>query len=87
MYGGQCRPTATVEGIAYYRIPHAPAAEDYRTDQRCHDCLVHSGGIHHAGCDMELCPRCAGQAIGCGCRWEGDEADEPESPNARRVAL
>jgi hypothetical protein len=33
----------------------------------CHDCAVQQGGIHHAGCDMEMCPRCSGQFLGCGC--------------------
>ncbi len=34
---------------------------------RCHDCNVEKGGIHHPGCDVERCPRRGGQLIGCGC--------------------
>jgi hypothetical protein len=35
----------------------------------CHDCGVPLRGLHHPGCDMEMCPRCRGQLISCGC-WE-----------------
>ena len=34
---------------------------------KCHDCNVKSGGHHHPGCDMEVCPKCSGQLIACGC--------------------
>jgi len=34
---------------------------------RCHDCNVAAGGCHHDGCDMEICPRCGGQLLGCSC--------------------
>lgn len=39
---------------------------------RCHDCNIvnHKGNVHHAGCDMERCPRCKGQIISCGCDLE-----------------
>lgn len=33
----------------------------------CHDCLVMKGEYHVPGCDMERCPCCGLQAIGCGC--------------------
>jgi hypothetical protein len=33
----------------------------------CGDCGVSTGGSHHFGCDMEQCPRCAEQLIGCDC--------------------
>lgn len=33
----------------------------------CHDCGIKVDGIHHAGCDMEECPKCHGQLIACGC--------------------
>lgn len=43
---------------------------------RCHDCGVAHSGFHHPGCDMERCPRCGGQLIGCGCLDEDEEDDE-----------
>ena len=45
--------------------------------EKCHDCGVTNGKIHHPGCDMERCPRCDGQLISCGCvsGAEGCECD------------
>ena len=34
---------------------------------RCSDCNVIPGQYHHPGCDCEVCPRCNGQLISCGC--------------------
>lgn len=33
----------------------------------CGDCNAPFGGFHHPGCDVERCPGCGGQAIGCNC--------------------
>jgi len=33
----------------------------------CHDCGVAEGALHVPGCDMERCPFCGGQLIGCDC--------------------
>ena len=33
----------------------------------CHDCGVKEGQIHECGCDMEDCPFCGRQLIGCCC--------------------
>ena len=49
----------------------------FSTTQRCHDCNIKIGGIHHPGCDMEECPKCHGQLISCGCITEkGEESGE-----------
>jgi hypothetical protein len=37
-------------------------------DDRCADCHVGPGGLHHLGCDLELCPSCGQQASFCGFR-------------------
>ena len=34
---------------------------------RCHDCGVSVGGLHHRGCDVEQCPKCGDQLLFCAC--------------------
>jgi hypothetical protein len=36
----------------------------------CPDCGTAVGQKHKGGCDIELCPRCGLQAIGCDCIYE-----------------
>jgi hypothetical protein len=56
------------DGTELDPIPYNP---DYGgDDHRCHDCNIKKGGIHHPGCDMERCPKCGGQMLGCGCTQE-----------------
>lgn len=41
--------------------------------QPCGDCGVVRGELHLDGCDIEVCPRCSGQYLGCKCRLLEDE--------------
>ena len=36
----------------------------------CHDCGAEEGEHHQLNCDMERCPFCGRQLIGCGCCYE-----------------
>jgi hypothetical protein len=55
--------------------------EELRTDHRCADCDVDVGEFHLPGCDVEVCPKCGGQAIGCGCTDSDEDEDaEDEDP-------
>lgn len=39
------------------------------SEQKCHDCGISEGQIHHYGCDMEECPFCGEQLISCQCAY------------------
>lgn len=39
-------------------------------EHRCHDCGCQEGELHKRGCDVERCPKCGSQLIGC---EHGDE--------------
>ena len=39
----------------------------YSPGQRCGDCGSEYGHYHHPNCDVERCPVCGSQLIGCDC--------------------
>jgi hypothetical protein len=41
---------------------------EMQTEQKCHDCDASPGQLHEPGCDVERCPYCGRQLIGCACR-------------------
>ncbi len=67
MDGAACTlKTYKIGGRTYDRIPFQ--AFDWAPEIRdCNDCGVTVGMLHHPKCDLEECPACRGQAIGCGC--------------------
>ena len=51
---------------SYPRPRHRSSA----SRDRCLDCGVLDGGVHHFGCEVERCPRCDHQQVACGCGWQ-----------------
>lgn len=45
-------------------------------DDTCGDCGVGAGKYHHDACDLETCPRCGEQAIGCGCLFTKKQLEQ-----------
>jgi hypothetical protein len=65
-------------GVAFARIPYASESYDlqgegYDDYPHCGDCGVAIGQLHVAGCDWEQCPKCHGQLLSCGCKFDEDE--------------
>jgi len=74
--GGGCDPTplpfADGQVLPHVRFGEEPRYVDYKGD--CPDCAVGRGQVHHTGCDIERCPRCGLQFIGCDCELASAES-------------
>jgi hypothetical protein len=74
----QKEKTTKLYGKLYRRIKYGK--ENYIVDGKkifiadvpCHDCGAVEGQYHCDGCDVEQCPRCLGQYLGCSCKLDSD---------------
>ena len=63
----------SIGGVLYSRVPYGAEKDDWNADRvPCHDCRVVKGQLHVPSCDVEQCPACGGQAIGCDCEHDDD---------------
>jgi len=61
-------PTCKIKGAEQHRVRYGSETDDWGANSRpCHDCAVIKGELHVLGCDVERCPLCGGQLIGCEC--------------------
>jgi len=72
----QDMPKIVLNGQEWTRLTYGEEQLDYGSNhQPCHDCGALKGQYHVDGCDVEECPACHEQAIGCGCNLaEGEVA-------------
>jgi hypothetical protein len=69
----QLMTTIPIGGREVTRVRYGDESRDWGADcQPCDDCRVLKGQFHVMGCDIEQCPRCAGQAITCNCPYDTD---------------
>lgn len=67
--------TYQIDGQLYGRIAYGKEADEWPPGA-CHDCGVLKEQYHvPLVCDVEECPRCGNQVIGCPCHYAGDEPD------------
>jgi hypothetical protein len=72
--------TVVLQGKRYRRIRYGkePVQKEFELTwsemitRPCGDCEVIQGELHLDGCDIEMCPRCFGQFLGCECKREDD---------------
>ncbi len=67
-----CRYTIVIDNRNYAPIPFGPQSRQIipivkKEIARCPDCNVQTGGLHHVGCGLELCPCCGKRWIYCRC--------------------
>ena len=64
----------SIGGVLHPRVPYGAENDDWNADRvPCHDCRVVKGQLHVPPCDVEQCPACGGQAIGCDCEHDDVE--------------
>ena len=63
-----CLPGQILIDCNWYRRQTETVFDGFPDTERCHDCGVEPGHFHHWHCDAELCPKCGGQLISCGCK-------------------
>lgn len=66
LWAAQRQETYVIRGRVFKRLRYGKDGW-YRGDLPCHDCGARQAQLHVAGCDMERCPACRGQALTCGC--------------------
>lgn len=63
-----------IQGTSYVRIRYGQETlwdgSSSSLPERCWDCGVAPGGLHHLHCEVEQCPKCGAQLIACACSAE-----------------
>ncbi len=82
IYGTSCTEASIRIGGLDYPPVRCGEETGYRfaeVTERCGDCGVPKGAVHHHGCDLEQCPACEAQLLSCGCTNDPDGDDHREN--------
>ncbi len=80
----QRKTTCWKNGKEFERIRYGNEEDDWgANDHPCGDCGVEKGEFHVPGCDVERCPSCSGQMIGCDCS-SSSKPKKPPKPFSKR---
>jgi hypothetical protein len=71
-YGNEIRLDDTGKPYSYPTEKGIALTWSDITAERCYDCAAIKGQYHCFGCDVEQCPRCKGQRLGCPCKLQKD---------------
>jgi len=63
-----------INGEEYQRV-RVVKSPFYEGEPNC-ECGCEIGEVHHVGCDLEDCPRCGGQFLGCAMCADGCEVED-----------
>lgn len=84
----QQKATCWKNGEELFRIRFGEEKEDWGADhQACGDCGARKGEYHVPGCDVESCPACGGQMIGCECTSSKTQQKQPKLFSKRELAI
>lgn len=73
----QRKTTCRKNGKEFERVRYGNEEDDWGANNHpCGDCGVEKGEFHVPGCDVERCPSCSGQMIGCDC----SSSKKPKKP-------